>query len=274
LLWNFMPSWIGALLKLLVEIVEGESHTEQGQVLADVSESDAVFETPFNVAVTVTVCRVLIVAAVAWNAAWEAEAKTVTEAGTVSELLLSEIATGRLAAVAELSVTVHVPLAPEVSVVGAHTSDVRVTGGVRLMEAVFMLPLNVVVTVAVCAMATVTAVALNVPVVLPAATVTETGTVRFAVLLDTETRLPPAGAAALRVTAQVAAAPDGTEVGLHVSPLMLTTDGVTLTEVILDVPLAAAVTVISVVAETVPAVAVKTAVALPAATVTESGTVR
>ncbi len=47
------------------------------------------------------------------------------------------------------------------------------------------------------------AVAVNVFVVAPAATVTEAGTVRRALLLDSETVTPPAGAADDSVTVQV-----------------------------------------------------------------------
>ncbi|HEY3412199.1 MAG TPA: hypothetical protein VGM51_03970 [Armatimonadota bacterium] len=125
-----------------------ESHTEQGQVLASsVSEREAVCETPFSVAVMVTVCTALIVPAVAVNVAVEFDTGTETEDGTVNDLnlLLSAIATERLAAVAELSVIVQVPVAPEDSALG-HMSDVSVTGGIRLIEAVLPPPFSVAVT--------------------------------------------------------------------------------------------------------------------------------
>jgi hypothetical protein len=47
------------------------------------------------------------------------------------------------------------------------------------------------------------AVAVKVPVVAPAATVTEAGAVKSPLLLETETEAPPDGAAADRVTVQV-----------------------------------------------------------------------
>ena len=112
------------------------------------SERDAVFETPFSVAVMVADCGAVTVPAVAANVAEEAEARTVTEDGTDSKLLLSEIATERLVAVAELSVKVQVPVAPEDNMVGAQTNDVSVAGGIRLIEAVLALPLNAAVTMA------------------------------------------------------------------------------------------------------------------------------
>lgn len=59
-------------------------------------------------------------------------------------------------------------------------------------------------------------VTVKVAVVLPAATVTEAGTVAAAVLLDKETEIPPVGAAALKVTVPVAAVKLATLVGLIV----------------------------------------------------------
>ena len=55
---------------------------------------------------------------------------------------------------------------------------------------------------------------LKVAVLLPAATVTEAGTVAEALLLDNETEIPPEGAAALSVTVPVEDAPLTTLVGL------------------------------------------------------------
>ena len=64
---------------------------------------------------------------------------------------------------------------------------------------------------------TVPAVALKVTLLLPAGTVAEAGTVRTALLSDTETTFPPVGAALDIVTVQVLAAPDANVVGLHAS---------------------------------------------------------
>jgi hypothetical protein len=52
------------------------------------------------------------------------------------------------------------------------------------------------------------AVAVNVPLVAPAETVIEAGTVRPALLSDTVTLVPPVGAAPLRVTVQVLVPPE------------------------------------------------------------------
>jgi hypothetical protein len=58
-------------------------------------------------------------------------------------------------------------------------------------------------------------VAVNVAVVEPASTVTNVGVVRRALLLDSVTITPPAGATLERVTPQVVPAPDPKLVGLQ-----------------------------------------------------------
>jgi len=57
----------------------------------------------------------------------------------------------------------------------------------------------------------------NAALTAPAATVTGLGAVRFGLLLDTETVVPPLGAGALSVTVQVTVPPPGRLVGLHAS---------------------------------------------------------
>jgi hypothetical protein len=59
---------------------------------------------------------------------------------------------------------------------------------------------------------------LAVKVPLVAATVTDTGTVALALLLDRATVAPPAGAAALRVTVQLDVPAPVKDVGEHVRP--------------------------------------------------------
>ena len=58
---------------------------------------------------------------------------------------------------------------------------------------------------------------LNAALTAPAGTVTWLGAVRFGLLLDTETVVPPLGAVALRVTVQVTVPPPGRLPGLHAS---------------------------------------------------------
>lgn len=64
---------------------------------------------------------------------------------------------------------------------------------------------------------TVPAVALKVPVVPAAATITEAGVVSNGLLLDTDTTVPPAGAALVRVTVQPLIAPEARFEGLQPS---------------------------------------------------------
>jgi hypothetical protein len=74
----------------------------------------------------------------------------------------------------------------------------------------------------------------KVAVVLPAATVTEVGTVAEAVLLESETNAPPVGAAPLRVTVPVVEAPPLTLVGFVVTETRDTlATGVTVSVVVL-----------------------------------------
>ena len=61
------------------------------------------------------------------------------------------------------------------------------------------------------------AVALKVPVVAAAATVTDAGVVSSGLLLDTETAVPPAGATLVRVTVQPLIAPEARLEGLQPS---------------------------------------------------------
>ena len=70
---------------------------------------------------------------------------------------------------------------------GLHCNDVTATGGNSDIEAVCELPPKLAVTTAVCALLIVPAVALNVALVAPLATVTEPGTVSDALLSLTVT---------------------------------------------------------------------------------------
>ena len=84
------------------------------------------------------------------------------------------------------------------------------------------LPLSVAVIVALPLAAIVPAVALKLAVVAVAGTVTEAGTVRFALLDDNVTVVPPVGAAFDRVTVQVVLAFEARLEAVHVSEDKLT----------------------------------------------------
>ena len=88
-------------------------------------------------------------AAVALNVALVAPAATVTEAGTVSEvLLLASVIAEPSAGAVWVSVTVQVPAAPGPSLAGLHASVDSSPGANRLTIAIVELPPRVAVTVA------------------------------------------------------------------------------------------------------------------------------
>ena len=120
------------------------------KVTGATSEIAEVALAPLAVAVSVAVELVEIVPAVAEKAAVAAPAAMLTEAGAVSSGLLDEMVTVRPpVGAAALAVTVQVLMAPEVSEAGAQASEVTVTSGARLMEAVLELALYPAVTTAV-----------------------------------------------------------------------------------------------------------------------------
>jgi hypothetical protein len=108
----------------------------------------------------------------------------------------------------------------------------------------------------------------------PASTVTDdAGTGSSVLLLDSDTTLPPVGAAPLSPTVHVVAAPEFKLVGLHANEDKVTAvtaaGAVKLMLAVLETPLRVAVKVALWVVEIVPAVAVKFADADPAGTVTD-----
>jgi hypothetical protein len=116
-------------------------------------------------------------------------------------------------------------------------------------------------------------VIVNVAVVVPAATVTLAGTVPTVVEDDANvTTAPPVGAARVRVTVPVTATPPVAAETFVVMVEMAAAGGVTVTVAVPVEPLVDAVMVAFVLAATVPAVTVNVAVRVPAATVTDTGT--
>jgi hypothetical protein len=184
-----------------------------------------------------------MVPAVAVKEAVVAPAGTVTEATTGSRALLLE--SGTLVppeGAVEASVTVQVVAPPEVRAVGLQASEEKLTAVVRLIVAVLETPLRVAVTDALCVPEMVPAVAVKEAVVAPAATVTEPGVVNAELLSEIVTAAPPLGAAEVRVTVQVLAAPEVRVVGLQASEERLT-GAVRLIAALLETPLRVAVRV-------------------------------
>ncbi|MBN9662330.1 MAG: hypothetical protein J0H49_29295 [Acidobacteria bacterium] len=239
-----------------------------------VTVTGADIEDPFAVAVTVTEVLTVTAAAVAVKEAELAPAATVTDTGTVRAALLSEIATGRPpVGAAPERVTVHAEVPPELTEEGVHKRLLITASGVTVTDAVREDAFEVAVTVTVVLDVTEVAVAVKRTEVEPAATVTEEGTVRAALLSVTVTTWPPAGAALERVTVHEEVPPALIEEGEHSRVLMMGR-GFTVTDAVLEDPFTVAVTVTAVLAVTEAAVAENEAEVEPAATVTDEGTVR
>jgi hypothetical protein len=151
------------------------------------------------------------------------------------------------------SVTVNVPVAflfnvteqeadpPEATLAGQLT-ELSETGAVSARTKVRVTPLAVAVIVAETSAATAAAVAVKLAVVAAAATVTEAGAVTLALLLDSETTMPPASAGKLNVTVQFDVAGPCTEAGVQ-ERLLNWGSAETITESVTVTPPAAAVTV-------------------------------
>jgi hypothetical protein len=146
---------------------------------------------------------VLTAAAVAVNATEANPARTVAEEGTVRlVLLLLRVTTVPPAGATALSVTVHVVLWPAPNAIGAQLTDDSCAGAARFRVNVCELPLALAVTTAIWSVVTDPTFTVNPAVVVPTGTVTLPGTVALALLLESVTAKPPAGATAPRVTVQ------------------------------------------------------------------------
>ena len=147
---------------------------------------------PPSVAVRVTVCGVVTTAAVAVNVADVALPATLTEAGTGSavELLDAKVTVLPPAGAPWFKVTVHVVVAPDATLAGAHASVDTARLGATVTVAV-VLPPRLAVIVTVWGIATDPAVGVNVVVVVPAGTVMDAGTGSAVELLDASVTRPP-----------------------------------------------------------------------------------
>jgi predicted deacylase len=176
------------------------------------------------VIVIVAVAAVVMVPAVAAKLVVALPAATVTEAGTDTALLLSEIVTTCPPdSAALLSVTVQVAVAPDSSEVGVQLRLEGTGGATSASEALADVPLRPAVSTAVPSAATWDAETANVALEAPATTLTDAGVVTTALSSANTTRLPPAGAALFSVTVQVAVAPEAKLAGAHTSDVTCAT---------------------------------------------------
>jgi hypothetical protein len=214
-------------------------------------------------------------AAVALNVVVVAPAATVTDAGTVSKVLL-------LASLTEeppggafcVSVTVQALAAPGARLEGLHASVNMSTGADTPIAAVIELPPRVAVKVALWSLVIkAAAVALNVAVVAPAATVTDAGTMSKVLLLVSLTDEPPVGAAWVSVTVHVLTAPCPRLPGLQVNVESCSCADRLMFAVFELLPRVAVTVALWLLVMEAAAVALKVAVVAPAATVTDAGTV-
>ena len=128
------------------------------------------------------------------------------------------------------------------------------------------------VTVAVLLVRIVPAETWKLAVLLPAATVTEAGVDKTALLSESATTIPPVGEALFSVTVHVLTPPDWSVAGLHINPVGRTA-GKSFSEKVAKDPLRPAETDAVVAVATAEVGATNVAVLLPAATVTEAGVV-
>jgi len=190
-------------------------------------------ETPLRVPVIVKEDAAVTALVVMVKVADVAPAATVTLAGTVPIVVDEDesVTTAPPAGAGFVNVTVPVTAKPPVTAATlVVTLDKTAGGGVTVRVAVPVLPLVVAVIVALVLEFTVPAVIVNVAVRVPAATVTDTGTLATAALLDERlTTLPPTGALVDKVTVPVvvvvlAIDADANETLVTYGPRMLSVD--------------------------------------------------
>jgi hypothetical protein len=201
-------------------------------------------------------------------------AGTVTDAGTRATVVVPLVNVTTTASVAiPDKVTVPVLFMPPFRLVGFKVSVETTRTGLTVMVADLETPLRVPVIVRDDAAVTALVVMVKVADVAPAATVTLAGTVPIVVDEDESvTTAPPAGAGFVNVTVPVTAKPPVTAATLVATLDKTAGGGVTVRVAVPVLPLVVAVIVALVLAFTVPAVIVNVAVRVPAATVTDTGT--
>jgi hypothetical protein len=187
--------------------------------------------------VTVALELLLTVVVVALNVAEVAAAATVTDVGTVRvALVFVRVTLAPPVGAAFVSEIVQVLEAFGPRLVGLQASEDTRTGATRLTVALAELPLYVPVMVALELLAMAVVVALKVAEVAAAATVTDVGTVRVALVFVRLTLAPPVGAALVSEIVQMLEEFGPRFVGLQASD-ETSVEGVRVMLVLAEVPL-------------------------------------
>jgi hypothetical protein len=185
------------------EIVDGVAVNElmTGAEGTLVTWRDCVLATPFNVAVNTAVWELLAVPAAAAKEPEALPAGTITEAGTVTIVLLLDSATAVPPAGAALvSTTLHALDAPLPMLVGVQLSALSAGGARTETVAVLDRPPQLAVITTDTSDVTGPADAVKDAETLPPGIATEAGTLSAGLLLARLTAAPPAGAAAVNAT--------------------------------------------------------------------------
>jgi len=176
-----------------------------------------VLEAPFKIAVMVADWVVVIVPTVAVKVVEAPWAGTVTDAGTVSAVLLLESVTALPPVGADsFRVTVQVVDAPELTLLGLHARAETTAGSTKLNVVLCKVPFKVAVTVAVWFAGRTPAVAMKLAELDPEGTVADAGIVRRMLLSDNVT-VAPDEAVWFKLTVQVVEAPEVKVPGLQLN---------------------------------------------------------
>ena len=176
----------------------------------------AVAEELPKLAVIVAVCVDETTPATTEKVPEAAPAATLTDTGTLSAELLSESEiSAPPAGAAPESVTLQTAAAPGARAVGLQDNDESVALAASATAAVIVLPGTVAVIVAVWFDEKLPALTVKTAAETPPGTVTVPGTDRTALLSDSETGIPPDGAAIDTATVQLADAPGPSVAGEH-----------------------------------------------------------
>lgn len=223
-----IPPAGAARVRLTVPVEEDPPTTDVGlsetleSAAAGVIVSAPVLVTPLSAALIVAVAVVVTAKVVTGNVAVVSPAATPTEAGTVAfELLLERATVTPPEGAGPVSVTVPVDADPPTTEVGFSDTLTGAIAGRIVRTAVLVTPFWVAEIVEFVAEVTDVVVTVKFAVALPAATVTLAGTVA-ALLLESVTLIPPAGAGPLSVTVPVDGLPPVTWVGFTERSLSVT----------------------------------------------------